>query len=63
MNKKDIDLEQIKKDVKKVFLELLESAELKPGEGIVLGGSTSRYRYRGCIYWHAFKRRRCSCKK
>jgi len=41
MDKKYIDLEQIKKDVEKVFLELLESAKLKPGEAVVLGGSTS----------------------
>lgn len=41
MNKKGIDLEQIKKDVKMVFLELLESAKLKPGEAVILGGSTS----------------------
>lgn len=36
-----MDLVKIEKDVRRVTLELLEAAKLKPYEGLVIGGSTS----------------------
>ena len=41
MEKQNIDLVQIEEDIKKAFLELLEAAKLKPGEAVVIGGSSS----------------------
>ena len=41
MEKRNIDLVQIEEDIKKAFLELLEAAKLKPGEAVVIGGSSS----------------------
>ena len=36
-----MDLDQIKKDVRKVTMDLLEAAKLNPKEAVVIGGSTS----------------------
>lgn len=41
MGKDNISLDQIRLDIKKVFLELLKAAKLKPKDAVVLGGSTS----------------------
>lgn len=41
MGKDKITLDQIKLDIERVFLELLEAAKLKPKDAVVLGGSTS----------------------